>query len=289
MKRSPLVAAVLRLLCAIAISPIVPGIVLWIVATTVTGARAELFWIAAPVILGFPVLIVLGLPLCYLLLRRDWLRLWYFLAIGGALGCLAFFAPVLWAQALGGGHTEPASIGMIFDIFGSFLNDYSSFLPVFAVSGAVAAACFWAIARPSFPVWRRYVQRKALTNQLSEMELSNLIEVYRASARSHGEATEHGDHKTANGSANAIAAIYVEIENRGSDAADRLLALLTDPAPGVRLWSASHTLDRFPARAVPVLEQLTSSTRLIGMSAQTTLNEWRAGRLRFSRAKISDV
>lgn len=153
--------AILRLLCAIAISPIMPGVILWGVATMVTGDRADLFWIAVPVVLGFPVLIVLGLPLCYLLLRRDRLGLWYFLALGGALGCLAFFTPVLWEQALGGGHTEPASIGMIFDNFGSYLNDYSSFLPVFAVSGTIAAACFWAILRPSFPTLRRYIQRKA--------------------------------------------------------------------------------------------------------------------------------
>ena len=79
-------------------------------------------------------------------------------------------------------------------------------------------------------------------DQLSTADTMRLVEVYRDAAKQHGEATEAGDHKTANRSADLISEVYAELRQRGADAQRALLPLLTDPASGVRLWSASHAL-----------------------------------------------
>jgi hypothetical protein len=108
-----------------------------------------------------------------------------------------------------------------------------------------------------------------------------LVEAYREAARHHGEATEAGNHKAANKAAERIAAIYSELRRRGRDALAKLLPLLADPAVGVRVWSAAHALEFAPELGVAVLEQLSSARGLAGVSAETTLKEWRGGRLRF--------
>ena len=120
-----------------------------------------------------------------------------------------------------------------------------------------------------------------MPEQLSRMDVVQLVDAYRAAARQHGEASEKGDYKAANQSAELVTAVYSELRRRGPIAQDALLPLLADPAPGIRLWSASHALDFSPTEAESALILLSSSERLLGLSAETTLKEWRAGRLRF--------
>jgi len=170
MIQRPKTKAVIRLLCAIAISPIVPGVLLSIIVATWKESSPSQLWFNVSAIVGYPSLIVLGLPLCYLLLRRGWLRLWHFIALGGMAGFLAFFMLDIVVVGLaafskpgaGHGHSDlETTIRYLLDDFVSFVQEYGFLLPVFAVSGMVAALCFWAITRPSFPVWRHIVQRKA--------------------------------------------------------------------------------------------------------------------------------
>ena len=159
--------AILRLLCAIAISPIVPGVVLWIIVSVLKERPSGLLWINVSALVGYPSLIVLALPLCYLFLRRGWLKLWHFFVLGGFLGLLAFFMLDIVAvmafskPGAGHGHGEGAWIQYRIEDFVSFLEDYGFFLPVFAIGGMISSGCFWAILRPSFPTWRRCIQRKA--------------------------------------------------------------------------------------------------------------------------------
>lgn len=108
-----------------------------------------------------------------------------------------------------------------------------------------------------------------------------LIVAYLSAARLHGAATEAGDYKAANKSAELIATLYSEIRQRGLETQRMLLPLTEDPLPSVRLWSASHALEFCPERGEPVLAQLAASASLLGLSANVTLTEWRAGRLRF--------
>ena len=118
-------------------------------------------------------------------------------------------------------------------------------------------------------------------DQLSTADTMRLVEMYRDAAKQHGEATETGDHKTANRSADLISEVYAQLRQRDADAQRALLPLLTDPASGVRLWSASHALEFAPEEGEAVLKKLAAGGTFLGMTAKMTLEECRAGRLSF--------
>lgn len=117
--------------------------------------------------------------------------------------------------------------------------------------------------------------------EISKADIPRLIDAYRDAAKLHGELTESGDPKVANKAAKLVIAVYAELRRRGARAQAALLPLLADPAPGVRLWSASHALEFSPGDGEAVLTQLSSGGQLIGFNAEMTLKEWRAGRLAF--------
>lgn len=119
------------------------------------------------------------------------------------------------------------------------------------------------------------------TDQLSTLDVGRLVEAYRDAAKRHGEASEIGDSKSANKAAELVAAIYSELRQRGTEAQKALLPLLADPASGVRLWVGSHALEFSPTDGESCLRKLASSRCLLGLSAEVTLKEWQAGRLRF--------
>src|SRR4029453_18782168 len=96
-------------------------------------------------------------------------------------------------------------------------------------------------------------------DQLAKADVGHLIEAYRDAASEHGMASARGEHKVANKAASLVGAIYSELRRRGPDAQRALLPLLGDPAPGVRLWSASHTLEFSRAEAEACLKLLISS------------------------------
>lgn len=120
-----------------------------------------------------------------------------------------------------------------------------------------------------------------ILENVSAADIDQLVGAYREAAMRHGEATENGDHEEANRSAEIVLSVYSELRRRGPAAQIRLLSFLADEAPGVRLWAASHALDFSPAEGARTLQELVSSERLIGLSAKTTLREWREGKLRF--------
>lgn len=108
-----------------------------------------------------------------------------------------------------------------------------------------------------------------------------LVESYRAAADAHAKAIKKGDHVTANESADRIAAIYAELRQRGITHQAKLLGLLSDDSPGVRLWAASHALEFAAPLGQETLEQLRACKNHIGFSAEMTLKVWRAGALQF--------
>ena len=167
--------AIVRLLCAIVISPIVPGVVLWIINTISIGNPSEYFWIWAAAIIGYPILILLALPLLYICLKRDWLTLWHFLGFGGALGGLRFLTPVIVAVA--SAFAENAPIDVVFLDSVSFVVSKHTiyFLPVCVASGMVAAACFLVITRPSFDTWQRFAQRKGSSERKRWIEAGKTL------------------------------------------------------------------------------------------------------------------
>jgi len=110
---------------------------------------------------------------------------------------------------------------------------------------------------------------------------AELVAAYRDAAEKHGAATESADHKNANKTADVFAGVYSELRRRGIESQRLLVALLTSPSPGVRLWAASHALEFAPLEGEPVLVELSAGRNLIGLSAEMTLREWRNNRLRF--------
>jgi hypothetical protein len=120
-----------------------------------------------------------------------------------------------------------------------------------------------------------------MRQQVRKASLEELLFAYKEAARTHGAATESGDHKAGNKAAALLSTIYAELRHRGEAAQRRLLLLLRDDDPGVRLWSASHALDFAPSEGKPVLQALIPVGRFLGLSAKTTLAEWEKGRLQF--------
>jgi len=118
---------------------------------------------------------------------------------------------------------------------------------------------------------------------IKRVDLGQLVDSYREAAVEHGKATELGDFGSANRAAHVVAAIHSELSRRGPGARECLKSLLSDREPAARLWAASHVLDLAPSKAAEVLEEIASGPSILGMSAATTLKEWRAGRLKFHR------
>ena len=115
------------------------------------------------------------------------------------------------------------------------------------------------------------------SGEVRTAELHELVAAYRDAARTHGERLESGSVRKCNRAADLLAAIYAELRFRGIEAQRALLALLTDPAPGVRGWAAAHALEFAPDVGEPVLIELSKLEGLVGFSAE----EWRKGRLKF--------
>lgn len=118
-------------------------------------------------------------------------------------------------------------------------------------------------------------------DRFSDMGVSELVAGYRKAAAEHGEAIEGGNHNSANQAADRIAAIYSELRRRGSEAQNQLIPLLEDPLPRVRGWAAAHSMEFSPVAGESVLRALAEQQDLLGLSAEMTLKEWQAGRLRF--------
>jgi hypothetical protein len=111
------------------------------------------------------------------------------------------------------------------------------------------------------------------------LSTSELVAYYREAARAHARATLDGNSLAAYENAAVIAAVHRELRQRHRQSA--LLALLDDPERGVRGWAGAHALEFAPEQAEAALSALAESSDLIAFDAEMTLQEWRAGRLRF--------
>lgn len=118
-------------------------------------------------------------------------------------------------------------------------------------------------------------------SDLTRLPSDELVERYAAAAVAHGAATESGNSEEGNRSADLLLAINQELRRRGPDVHRGLLRLLSHPQPAVRGWAGSHALEFAPKEAECALEEVARIPKsLIGFTAEWTLREWRAGRLR---------
>ena len=108
-----------------------------------------------------------------------------------------------------------------------------------------------------------------------------LIKTYRIAAGVHGRASASGDSRAANRAHKRLALAYRTLRARGPASQAKLLSLIKDRDVGVRAWVAAHALEFSPAAGEPVLVDLAAQPGLVGFGAKMTLQEWRAGRLKF--------
>jgi hypothetical protein len=108
-----------------------------------------------------------------------------------------------------------------------------------------------------------------------------LVETYRIAARDHGRANASGDYRSGNRAHKRLALAYRTLRARGPGSQAKLLHLLRDRDVAVQGWAAAHALEFAPVAGEAVLAELTAQPGPVAFSARMTLQEWRAGRLRF--------
>ncbi|MEK6153605.1 DUF2019 domain-containing protein [Flavobacteriaceae bacterium 3-367] len=93
------------------------------------------------------------------------------------------------------------------------------------------------------------------------------------------QATEQGDYKTGNKYYDIIVKATTFIKN--VNAIDSLHQYLSNPSVGVRMWAAYYLLNAYEKESVKVLEEISKSSSIYALTADTTLSEWRKGSLEF--------
>lgn len=89
--------------------------------------------------LGYPIAIVLGVPLYIFFRSRSWNGLLIYITAGALLGVIIYLIYILL-----GGYSSNGLSGL----FERFLNTAQVYIPLGMICGAVAALSFWLIARP---------------------------------------------------------------------------------------------------------------------------------------------
>jgi hypothetical protein len=103
---------------------------------------------------GYPVALVLGIPLYFIFKRYRIVRFLAYFAIGLALGLVPYFAAVLPATVIAA--LAPSGSADRAALYG--LPGILMFLPVSALCGALATTSFWLIARPDHVLSRKAQQ-----------------------------------------------------------------------------------------------------------------------------------
>jgi hypothetical protein len=102
-------------------------------------------------------------------------------------------------------------------------------------------------------------------------DITELLNSFRETALSYGEAMEIGDHRSANKSSRHCDALKHQITGRGTEAIKLLLKLLDDEEPWIRYATAASALDIQPERAYQKLMELQQHKGAVGASAFASL------------------
>lgn len=118
---------------------------------------------------------------------------------------------------------------------------------------------------------------------LKKVSVHELSALYEGAAVRHGEASQKGDHRTANAQYKRLLAAWKELRSRGDEGRAALLHLMDARNLHVQVWAASHVLEFAPEAAEARLERLAhEAPGLARLDAELTLKEWRAGNLTFT-------
>lgn len=109
--------------------------------------------------------------------------------------------------------------------------------------------------------------------------IDTALSIFEEAAIKQAEAIEEGNYKMGNKQYDKIvrAMIFIKSEN----AVNRLKKFLCYPSVGVRLWAASYLLRVDEKEGTKALEKIakSSSSGIHGLTAETTLSEWKKGNL----------
>lgn len=105
------------------------------------------------------------------------------------------------------------------------------------------------------------------------------LQIFEEACIKHSEATERGDYKMGNKYYAKIikAAAFLKSENAISNLKD----YLSSPFVGVRLWAACYWLAVNEQEGIKVLKEITKCPGIHSLTAETTLSEWKKGKLKF--------
>jgi hypothetical protein len=138
----------LRTILGFLLAPISPGLLAVILVTPfrsgagVFGLRelAEAAWIIKlSGALGYPIALVLGVPLYIFFRSRGWNGLLTYIAAGALLGLIIYLIYVLLAEYSSNG---------LWGLAEKFSNTAKVYIPLGMICGALAALFFWLIVRP---------------------------------------------------------------------------------------------------------------------------------------------
>lgn len=122
------------------LAPLIPGLLM---ALLISVNHSDYYWkdaalllIGFSALLGYPVALLLGLPLFFLMKRCRWLRLYYYIFIGAILGDVSVLISDIDKLHYFG--------------FADFLHYYLTPMHILlgAIMGMIATTSFWLIARP---------------------------------------------------------------------------------------------------------------------------------------------
>lgn len=114
----------------------------------------------------------------------------------------------------------------------------------------------------------------------SEQELLQMLE---ARAKIHGQELDEGRPKKANAQFDIMVKLSCELLRRGRSAQLKILSLLNNDNPHVKMWAAFLALEFDSSQGERVLEEIGRNYRRnlnLGFSAEFTLKQWRKGELR---------
>jgi hypothetical protein len=125
-----------RILAGTVLAPLAPGILFLFIS--IFGRVGEGLWaLKLSAMVGYPAMVVLGIPAYFLLRKLGWNRAWGYLMAGLIIGTIVaavFFTTVVMTNLAISAHTSLAPSAAIFIVA--------------AVLGVLSGAVFWAIARP---------------------------------------------------------------------------------------------------------------------------------------------
>ncbi len=119
--------------------------------------------------------------------------------------------------------------------------------------------------------------------RLDGLPTAELATLFETAASVLGRADEEGDYRTGNKQHKNIEKLWKELQRRGEDGRAVILRLLESTDIGVRYSAAFRALSFAPEKGERVLEEVASGPRGINrLNAETLLDEWRKGKLRFN-------